>query len=218
MTHRSSLTESVNFIPILELHFYLTLPPALEPHFIGSLKTVRNALLLIPYRLGEVSRLSENMLTMTLTSQPQLSLGVRNISELFPGFEVVTLQFFTGHNLFYPLLRCYALKLSCRLSWAVQEVRYERALENGTLFVCFKTHGTNHSTCQLVHSRLQLRTVKHSLFSSSDGYGIEPTFRMALDRLEREALKSTVQCPPEFSKKYMRQVSLEFLILLHNSS
>ncbi len=44
--------------------------------------------------------------------------------------------------------------------------RYGKTLESGTLFVYMKTHGTNFKGDQLVHCRLQFRTVKGSFFSS----------------------------------------------------
>ena len=68
--------------------------------------------------------------------------------------------------------------------------RYQKTLEAGTLFVYMKTHGTNYTGEQLIHCRLQLRTAKGSFFGSSEGWGPQQTFRIALDRLERQILKS----------------------------
>ena len=62
--------------------------------------------------------------------------------------------------------------------------RYGETLESGTLFVYMKSHGTNFKGNQLIHCRLQFRTRKGSFFSSSEGWNVEQTFRLALDRLE----------------------------------
>jgi hypothetical protein len=86
------------------------------------------------------------------------------------------------------------------------ENRFEEKLEAGTLFVYLKSHGTNIKGDQLVHCRLHMRSRKGYFFSSSEGWGVEETFRLALDRLEREILKSkTFQADPEFAKTYLRR-------------
>jgi hypothetical protein len=61
--------------------------------------------------------------------------------------------------------------------------RYGKTVESGTLFVYMKSHGSNFKGDQLVHCRLQLRTVKGSFFSSGEDWGVEQTFHLALDRL-----------------------------------
>jgi predicted transcriptional regulator len=68
--------------------------------------------------------------------------------------------------------------------------RYQPLLEAGTLFVYMKTHGTNHKGEQLVHTRLQLRSRKGNFFSASDGWNLDQTFHTALERLERQILRS----------------------------
>ena len=84
--------------------------------------------------------------------------------------------------------------------------RYGKTLESGTLFVYMKTHGTNFKGDQLVHCRLQFRTVKGSFFSSGEGYGVEQTFKVALDRLEGQIVKSTeLSHDREFAKEYLRR-------------
>jgi len=83
--------------------------------------------------------------------------------------------------------------------------KYKETLEAGTLFVYLKTHGTNYKGDQLVHCRLQLRTRKGSFFSSSEGWGVEQTFRMALDRLDSQILRSK-EHEPEFAKTYLRRI------------
>jgi CBS domain-containing protein len=84
--------------------------------------------------------------------------------------------------------------------------RYGETLESGTLFVYMKTHGTNFKGDQLIHCRLQFRTRKGSFFSSGEGYGVEQTFRLALDRLEGQIVKSTeLSYDREFAKDYLRR-------------
>jgi CBS domain-containing protein len=84
--------------------------------------------------------------------------------------------------------------------------RYGETLESGTLFVYMKTHGTNFKGDQLIHCRLQFRTRKGSFFSSSEGWGVEQTFRLALDRLEGQIIKSTeLAHDREFAKDYLRR-------------
>ncbi len=71
--------------------------------------------------------------------------------------------------------------------------KYKGLLESGTLFVYMKLHGTNYKGQPLIHCRLQLRTVKGVkgfFVSSGEGWGIEPTFRVALDRLDKRILRS----------------------------
>ena len=85
--------------------------------------------------------------------------------------------------------------------------KYQKTLEAGTLFVYMKTHGTNYKGEQLIHCRLQFRTRKGSFFSSSEGYGVEATFRTALSRLERQLLRSQeLAHEPEYAKKYLRRI------------
>jgi len=85
--------------------------------------------------------------------------------------------------------------------------KYQKSLEEGTLFVYMKTHGTNYKGEQLIHCRLQFRTRRGSFFSSSEGYGVEGTFRTALDRLERQLLRSKeLAHEPEYAKKYLRRI------------
>ena len=85
--------------------------------------------------------------------------------------------------------------------------KYQKTLEAGTLFVYMKTHGTNFKGEQLIHCRLQFRTRRGSFFSSSEGYGVEATFRTALGRLEKQLLRSQeLAHEPEYAKKYLRRI------------
>ncbi|MCW4009698.1 MAG: CBS domain-containing protein [Candidatus Bathyarchaeota archaeon] len=87
--------------------------------------------------------------------------------------------------------------------------RYGETLEAGTLFVYMKTHGTNFKGDQLIHCRLQFRTKKGAFFSSGEGYGVEQTFRVALDRLEGQIVKSTeLANDHKFLKGYLRRFPL----------
>jgi CBS domain-containing protein len=86
--------------------------------------------------------------------------------------------------------------------------RYGKTLESGTLFVYMKSHGADYKGDQLIHCRLQFRTFKGSFFSSSEGWGVEQTFRLALDRLEGQILKSKeLPYDREFARKYLRRKS-----------
>ena len=85
--------------------------------------------------------------------------------------------------------------------------KYQKILEEGTLFVYMKTHGTNFKGEQLLHCRLHFRTRRGSFFSSSEGYGVEATFRTALGRLEKQLLRSQeLAHEPEYAKKYLRRI------------
>jgi CBS domain-containing protein len=87
--------------------------------------------------------------------------------------------------------------------------KYEDALERGTLFVYMKTHGTNHKGVPLLHCRLQLRTVKGAFFSSSEGFGVESTFRVALDRLDKRLLRSReLSYNPKYARDFLRKVGM----------
>jgi CBS domain-containing protein len=88
--------------------------------------------------------------------------------------------------------------------------KYKDLLESGTLFVYMKVHGTNHKGQPLIHCRLQLRTVKGVkgfFYSSGEGYGIEPTFRVALERLDKRILRSKeLQFDPTYAREYLRKI------------
>ncbi len=87
--------------------------------------------------------------------------------------------------------------------------KYKDALERGTLFVYIKTHGTDHKGVPLIHCRLQLRTVNGSFFSSSEGFGLEPTFRVALDRLNKRLLRSKeLSYNPKFARDFLRKIGM----------
>jgi CBS domain-containing protein len=87
--------------------------------------------------------------------------------------------------------------------------KYTDALKLGTLFVYMKTHGTNHKGVPLLHCRLQLRTVKGSFFSSSEGFGVESTFRVALDRLDKRLLRSKeLSYNPKYARDFLRKVGM----------
>jgi CBS domain-containing protein len=60
-----------------------------------------------------------------------------------------------------------------------------------------------------IHCRLQLRTVKGSFFSSGEGWGVESTFRVALDRLDRRLLRSKeLAYNPTYARAYLRKMGL----------
>ncbi len=85
--------------------------------------------------------------------------------------------------------------------------RYEETLEAGTLFVYMKRHGVNHKGRQLIHCRLQLRTQKGSFFSNSEGWNVGETFRRALDRLDRQLLRSKeLEYNPKYNRMYLQRI------------
>jgi len=85
--------------------------------------------------------------------------------------------------------------------------KYGDALGVGSLFVYMKTHGTNHKGGQLIHCRLQLRTAKGSFFSSGEGWGVEATFRVALDRLDKRILRSKeLGHESKYAQDYLRRI------------
>jgi CBS domain-containing protein len=85
--------------------------------------------------------------------------------------------------------------------------RFKNTIESGTLFVYMKTHGTNYKGDQLIHCRLKFRTRKHTFFSSSEGYGVEQTFRVALDKLEKQLLRSQeLAHEPEYARRYLKRI------------
>jgi CBS domain-containing protein len=88
--------------------------------------------------------------------------------------------------------------------------KYSDALDSGTLFVYIKTHGANHRGVPLIHCRLQLRTTKGSFFSSGEGFGVEPTFRVALDRLDKRLLRSKeLASNPKYAQDYLRKIGIQ---------
>lgn len=89
--------------------------------------------------------------------------------------------------------------------------KFKDAFQVGTLFVYIKSHGsTNMRGTPLVHCRLQFRTTKGTFFSSSEGWGVESTFRVALDRLDRRLLRSKelLAYNPRYAKDYLRKIGI----------
>jgi CBS domain-containing protein len=87
--------------------------------------------------------------------------------------------------------------------------KYRDALKSGTLFVYIKTHGANQRGVPLIHCRLQLRTMKGSFFSSGEGFGVEPTFRVALDRLDKRLLRSKeLAYNPKYARDYLKEMGV----------
>ena len=89
--------------------------------------------------------------------------------------------------------------------------RFQEAFKLGTLFVYMKAHGsTTMRGTPMIHCRLQFRTVRGTFFSASEGWGIEPTFKVALDRLERRLLRSKelLAYNPKYAKDYLRKMGL----------
>jgi len=87
--------------------------------------------------------------------------------------------------------------------------KFKTALKPGTLFVYMKSHGANHKGETLTHCRLQLITEKGQYYSSSEGFGIEPTFRVALDRLDRRILRSKeLASETQYAEDFLRKMGI----------
>jgi CBS domain-containing protein len=89
--------------------------------------------------------------------------------------------------------------------------KYQEAFRLGTLFVYMKSHGnTSMRGTPMIHCRLQFRTVKGTFFAASEGWGVEPTFRVALDRMERRLLRSKelLAYNPKYARDYLRKIGL----------
>jgi len=89
--------------------------------------------------------------------------------------------------------------------------KYQEAFKTGTLFVYIKTHGAaNSRENPLVHCRLQFRTQKGTFVSSGEGWGVEPTFRTALDRMDRRLLRSKelLEYNPKYARAYLYKMGL----------
>ncbi|NLB75314.1 MAG: CBS domain-containing protein [Crenarchaeota archaeon] len=89
--------------------------------------------------------------------------------------------------------------------------RFQEAFQLGVLFVYMKSHrGTSLRGTPMVHCRLQFRTTRGSFFVASEGWGVEPTFKIALDRLERRLLRSKelLAYNPRFARDYLRKIGL----------
>ena len=85
--------------------------------------------------------------------------------------------------------------------------KYNETFISGTLFVYLKTHGQSQKSVPLIHCRLQLKTVKGAFFSSGEGYGVESTFRLALDRLDRRLLRSKeLGHNPKYARDYLQKI------------
>jgi hypothetical protein len=59
------------------------------------------------------------------------------------------------------------------------------------------------------HCRLQFRTAKGTFVSSGESWGMEATFRTALDRMDRRLLRSKeLAYNPRYAKDYLHKMGL----------
>jgi len=88
--------------------------------------------------------------------------------------------------------------------------KYREAFQSGTLFVYIKTHGTSNTReTPFIHCRLQFRTAKGAFVSSGESWGIEATFKTAIDRMDRRLLRSKeLSYNPRYAKDYLRKMGL----------
>jgi CBS domain-containing protein len=87
--------------------------------------------------------------------------------------------------------------------------RFEKILGLGTLFVYMKTLGATHKGDQIVHCRLHLRTEKGSYFSTAEGWNVDETFHLGLDRIERQVLRSKelLERNHELASEYLERIN-----------
>ena len=145
-------------------------------------------------------------LVIVIKGRPAGILTKRDLLEPLAGMELpkqqITVQFSVKGVEIGDIQRSFIMD-----DFQVFSNKYQKTLESGTLFVYMKTHGTNYKEQQLIHCRLQFRTRRGTFFSSSEGYGVEATFRSALGRLERQLLRSKeLAHEPEYAKKYLRRI------------
>lgn len=82
--------------------------------------------------------------------------------------------------------------------------KYDTMLKGGTLFVYMKQLGSKFRGSPLIHFRLQLRSIREIFVSVSEGWGVENTFHLALDRLERQILKiKELENESTFASKFL---------------
>ena len=145
-------------------------------------------------------------LVIVIKGRPAGILTKRDLLEPLAGMELpkqqITVQFSVKGVEIGDIQRSFIMD-----DFQVFSNKYQKTLESGTLFVYMKTHGTNYKEQQLIHCRLQFRTRRGTFFSSSEGYGVEGPFRTAMDRLEKQLLRSQeLAHEPEYAKKYLRRI------------
>jgi CBS domain-containing protein len=149
-----------------------------------------------------------------------------NISSLVVVKQAIPVGILTKRDLLEPISQLERISRKFTIQFSIKDViineikkgfimdefdsftkRYSKTLGNGKLFVYMKTHGMIFKGEQLVHCRLKLRTRKGSFFSSNEGYGVEQTFHIALDRLESQILSSKkFEHNPKFVENYLKRI------------
>lgn len=90
--------------------------------------------------------------------------------------------------------------------------RFQEAFQSGSLFVYIKSNrGANmRGGTPMVHCRLQFRTIRGNFYAASEGWGVEPTFKVALDHLERRLLRSKelLAYNSKFAREYLDEMNL----------
>jgi hypothetical protein len=55
-----------------------------------------------------------------------------------------------------------------------------------------------------------LRTANGSFFSSGEGFGVEPTFKVSLERLDKRLLRSKeLAYDPRYARDYLRKIGIQ---------
>ncbi len=227
--------NGISHLPVLEegrLTGILSIPDVIEQVFqprkkqtLGDIKGEKVPILNIPVK-GIMTKPVITVKQETILKETEKIMHDHNISCL----PVTTNDKLTGIvtklDFLEPISQMQALDRRFTVQFAVKDLavnpdeqsfmmdefdnfarKYQDVFQSGTLFVYFKTHGTNHKGVPLIHCRLQMRTVKGRFNSSGEGWGTEPTFRVALDRLERRILRDKeLQYDPRYARDYLRRI------------
>jgi hypothetical protein len=78
----------INLSHIILLYFNFTLSPALGSRIWDRLKASEETLFSPLQKIGRYEHMYQNIVVERLSSQPLLSLNMRNVNELFPGFAI----------------------------------------------------------------------------------------------------------------------------------
>ncbi len=189
---------------------------------VGELGGEKVPVLSLPAK-GIMAKPAITVLPETMLKDAEKQMHKFNISSLVVASKGRPVGILTKRDFLEPLAELEMPKQGITVQFSVKDVklddaqrefimddfesftsRYKEIVEAGTLFVYMKTHGTNYKGERLIHCRLQFRTRKGSFFSSSEGFGVEQTFRLALGRIERQILRSKeFSYDPIYARKYL---------------
>jgi CBS domain-containing protein/ribosome-associated translation inhibitor RaiA len=91
--------------------------------------------------------------------------------------------------------------------------KFAKKLEIGTLFAYIKPQGVSgpgSKRTRLFHCRLKLRARKATFYSSAEGLEIEQAFQIALNKLDKQILRSRVfEKEQKFAREYLERVGIK---------